>query len=1195
VAPKAGYTALNHLISLAHSGDQVGVTRAELALAMKAPKGASAPPLVVLLGPDSDVGRATLARDFRAARAALHRWKRALPARGLAVEVVTHLTRPGEERSTAHAVRMMRVARELGVPAVLTNAVRYQDEDGAATADVLDAVRALSSLAERRAQGNPGTDPGQVNAQGWLKPSSLMHALAEEIAREAGNRELAIKLLADTEELAQACCLDPLADLGWGQPVIPEAGVLGLVGPAQGHLRQRCEEGFERHFGSGAPDHGDHERARERLEHELGVIGDLNLAGYFLTVATATDLIRDLGVRSAARGSGASSLVAYLTGISHVNPIQHDLVFERFLSRERTSLPDIDVDVESARRHEVYRALFERFGQERTTLMSMQNAYRARGAVRDAGMALGMDPEEVDGIAKSVWRISASEVRNSLALMPELAPVAQRLEADRAKGGHQMDLLVDLTERLDRLPRHISMHPCGVILSDATLLDRTPVQPSGIELPMSQFDKHDMDPMGLIKLDVLGVRMQSTIAYTLDQISTMHASAEEVYEAGQHSRASLRDFYDQLGEEDVREYAGIVRTEGARDGAPKVPDAPVPGHAASGTEVPTTDLPAWLDADGRIDLSLVPLDDEVTYEAIRTTNTLGIFQIESPGQRELIGKLAPTEFNDLIIDISLFRPGPMQSDMVRPFLEQRHGFAPEDYPHPDLEPVLAETHGVVVFHEQVLRILDVMTGCGLAKADVMRRRLGNPEKEPDVEAFFRERAGQRGYGQEIIDRVWHTLAAFGSFGFCKAHGAAFAVPTYHSAWLKAHHPEAFLAGLFEHDPGMYPRRLLIAEARRLGIPLLPLDVNASRTHFVVEEVPEAHTVDPVPGVRASGRFGIRLAWQLVSGLSDAEAQRLESGAPYASVADVRDRARPTRTNLRRLAELGALDRFLVPGAGGRADLIHHLDAQSGLKSGRKQVMGQEALDLGVDLETSALVPVFPDPTPLQQIRTELDLTAADLSGHLMAAHHPYLERVGATPSDRLLSLHSGTRVLVAGVRVATQTPPMRSGERVVFISLDDGHGCVDLSFFTQAQHDSGPLLFSSKLLLVEGRTRRTGPRAVSVQALRAWDLLDPNTELPGPGYLDMVPMPDGAGRVARGGAHQTSGIRGIPGEAGGWYRGIVTHQATAADLAPAGATAQSRARPVPWRPGDGSDATGGATDGFGALGANRVKRAGGMG
>ncbi|WP_394163423.1 DNA polymerase III subunit alpha [Galactobacter valiniphilus] len=1252
----AGYAALCSLVSLAHAGASphdgglapvrdlspearhtrrprpgavgpspdpqvsVGVTPTQLASLVRAPGGA--PALTVLLGPDSDVGRAAAARDYRGARVALRAWKEALGPGALAVEVVSHYAEPGAPYSMAHAVRMLRIARELGVPAVLSNAVRYLHPDGAATADVLDAVRLLSPLSLGLTPPHPG-EALQANGQGWLKPARDMHALAAELAYELGaGNEAAIELLRDTEDLAAASALDPLADLGWGVPSVPEASVLGLSGDPQEILRARCEEGLERHFGPGAPGSAfgkaGRPGARERLEHELGIIADLGFAGYFLTVATATDLIRSLGVRSAARGSGASSLVAYLTGISHVNPLAHDLIFERFLSRDRTSLPDIDVDVESARRHEVYRELFRRFGSERTTLMSMQNAYRARGAVRDAGMALGLEGEETDAIAKSLWRFSAGSFREAIDAMPELRPLAQRLEADRAKGGHQVDLLVDLTERLDRLPRHISMHPCGVILSDARLLTRTPVQASGLGLPMSQFDKHDMDPMGLLKLDVLGVRMQSTIAYTLEEIARIHGDGAAVHAAGQHERVSMGAWY-----EGRKEYSGVVRRVPDGAGAPDGLTLPGAAPTPSGTS-----LPPWLGQDGVIDLSLVPLDDEATYEMIRTTNTLGVFQIESPGQRELIGKLAPTEFNDLIIDISLFRPGPMQSDMVRPFLEQRHGFAEEAYPHPDLAPILAETHGVVVFHEQVLRMLDVMTGCGLAQADVLRRRLGNPAKEPAVERFFRAETLKRGYPLPIIDRVWATLAAFGSFGFCKAHGAAFAVPTYHSAWLKTHHPEAFLAGLFEHDPGMYPRRLLIAEARRLGVPLLPLDVNHSGRRFAVEEIPGAPGVEAVPGVRASGKLGVRLALSLITSLSEAEAVRLEAGAPYDSVADVRDRARPTRTNLRRLAQLGALDRFLVKGAGGRADLVHHLDAQrEGLMNGvgarrgagasgsrkvvRRQVDGQLALPLGVDLETSALTPLFPEPTPTQRIREELDLTAADLSGHLMSAHHAFLDKVGATPSDRLLTLRSGSRVLVAGVRVATQTPPMRSGERVVFLSLDDGHGCVDIAFFTQAQHATGPLLFASNLMLVEGVTRRTGPRAVSVQALKAWDLQGPNAALPGADYLERT---EGEWRAALRRDPELT----VPGEAGGWYRGIVragVNGATAAELAPAGALAPTRAgsgaaagrgarrrvagavagRPVPWRPGDGLDATGGGGDGLGALGESRVKKAGGMG
>ena len=1238
-----------------------GITEAQLGQAC-APRGESAPPLTVLLGPDSNVGQAVMRRDYAGARRLLRAWKALLPAGALGIELVTHLARPGTPYSTAHAVRLLRLARESGVPAILSNAARYADPDGAATADVLDAVRLIAPLG----QGESLEGGAQVNGQGWLKDPRDMNALAAEIAREYGHGSSeAHRILGETHALAEVSALDPVPDLGWGVAVVPEASVLGLSGAPQAELVARCEAGVTRLFPHGTPskEYGVRGVAglRERLDDELEVIGDLGFAGYFLTVATATDLIRDLGVRSAARGSGASSLVAYLSGISHVNPLAHELLFERFLSRDRTSLPDIDVDVESAQRHRVYRELFRRFGSERTTLMSMQNAYRARGAVRDAGTALGLGGEDVDQLAKGLWRFSASSFREAIDTMPELRPLAQRLERDRAVGGHQVDLLVDLTERLDRLPRHISMHPCGVILSDARLLERTPVQASGLGLPMSQFDKHDMDPMGLLKLDVLGVRMQSTIAYTLEEIERIHGSGQAVYAAGQHDRVSMSAWY-----EGRREFSGVVRRvpdgAGAPDGMWIDPAAAgttaagsVPWPAATaagpsagpfagpGSRAETGPhgvgpcLPAWLGEEGAIDLSTVPLDDEATYEMIRTTNTLGVFQIESPGQRELIGKLAPQEFNDLIIDISLFRPGPMQSDMVRPFLEQRHGFAEEAYPHPDLAPILAETHGVVVFHEQVLRMLDVMTGCGLAQADVLRRRLGDPRKEPQVERFFRAATHRRGYPLDIIDRVWATLAAFGSFGFCKAHGAAFAVPTYHSAWLKTHHPEAFMAGLFEHDPGMYPRRLLIAEARRLGIPLLPIDVNRSRLSFRVEEIPGAPGVEAVPGVRASGKLGVRLALGLVSSLSEAEAARLEAGAPYESVADVRDRARPTRTNLRRLAQLGALDSFLVPGRGNRSDLVHHLDAQrDGALSGsgadraqgasrarrpaRRQVDGQMPLPLGLDLETSALAPMFPEATPSQQVRTELDLTAADLSGHLMGAHHAFLDRVGATPSDRLLGLRSGSRVLVAGVRVATQTPPMRSGERVVFLSLDDGHGCVDIAFFTQAQHQTGPLLFSSRLMLVEGVTRRTGPRAVSVQALTAWDLTDPAAELPGPDYLERT---EGEWRAA---LRRPAAELSVPHEGGGWYRGIIragSKGATAAELAPAGALAPGRSgmpdaggagrrtgarervgaaagrpagwKPVPWRPGDGSDATGGGKEGLGALGEARTKRAGGMG
>ncbi|MGL3804575.1 DNA polymerase III subunit alpha [Paeniglutamicibacter sp. R2-26] len=1044
----AGYKALCRLVSAAHQPttpegtrkQHLGITPGELATHALDPDGE--PLLTILLGPNSDVGLATQHQHYDQARTRIHQWRTLLGEKALRVEIVTHLNNPGDRLSTAHAIRMLRCAETAHIAPVLTNAVRYTEPDGAATADVLDSARALTSLET--------LNDIQPNGQGWLKAAEHMRLLAAEIAREATNPRMAATLLRNTSALADWARLDPVADTGWGIPVVPETHVIGITGEPNRELAARAEAGINRLI----PREGNNPHMRQRLGEELDTISDLGFATYFLTVAEVSDMITRMGIRSAARGSGASSLVNYLTGISQVNPLTHDLLFERFLSRDRATLPDIDIDVESAQRHTIYQKIFTRFGADRVSLMSMQNGYRARGAVRDAGQALGMEEEDIDTIAKQLWRFSAASFRDALNEKPELAPFADRLGTEK-----QLDLLVDLTERLDRLPRHISMHPCGVILSNNTLLDRTPVQPSGLDLPMSQYDKHDMDPMGLLKLDVLGVRMQSAITHALAEIQRIHPTAQAVAAAGGH--------------------------QGNRPG----------------------EIPAYIKPDGAIDLALVPLDDKPTFELIRSTHTLGCFQIESPGQRELIGKLAPRDFNDLIIDISLFRPGPMKSNMVKPYLENRHGFAPEKYPHPTLRPALAETHGVTVFHEQVLRILHTMTGCGLAKADVYRRLLGGPA-EPRVEAFFRSAAGEREYPPAVIDEVWQTLAAFGSFGFCKAHGAAFAVPTYQSAWLKAHHPEAFLAGIWEHDPGMYPKRLLVAEARRMGIKILPLDINRSAASYRVERLegllPPAQlpVVPRAVGAMLPGRFGIRLSLRGIRGVSEREVARVVAGQPYDSIADVRDRSGLTRTSLNHFAALGAFDSLQrSAGRGNRADLVAHLrgGAHKSLPQRHRPIPGQLALPLG-DLDLAAMAVGAAD-TPLEEVvRTELDLLSLDVSAHLMSSHAPLLDSLGVSRAEELLAMRNGTEVLVAGVRVATQTPPMRGGRRVVFISLDDGTGCVDATFFHEAQQRCGPLLFSTRLLLIHGVTRRTGPRGISLQALDAWDLSEKSL-LPGPGYL----------------------------------------------------------------------------------------------
>lgn len=1008
----AGYGDLCRLVTRAHRtrdraapGDRPRITASDLGRAVSLHEGH----LVVLLGPESDYGRLVGARRYRRARASLVDWRRLVGERRVRVNLVNHLTRPGAHRSLSHAVRMLGIAAESGVGAVVSNAARYAAEDQAVTADILDAARGLTALGE----GTP-----QANGQGWLKSPRDMGAVAAEIARAADVGITAADLTALTTELAHRCAIDPATDMGYGTPTVPEAHLTGVTRAPAAELRARCEAALERIYGAEADRlvHGpglarrDGETPRQRLDRELETIGNLGFCSYFLTVAHVSGLIESLGIRHAARGSGVSSLVNYLLNVSVVDPLEYGLVFERFLSEKRSSLPDIDIDVESARRHEIYRAVFDHYGDHRVSLMSMHNGYRARGAVRDAARAIGLPPEQADRIAKTIWRVPAGELRELLEIKPELAELRRE-----ARENPEINLLIDLTERLDRLPRHLSMHPCGVILSNASLLRRTPVQPSGMGLPMSQFDKHDMDPMGLLKLDILGVRMQSSMAYTLQEIE---------------------------------------RTE---------------GHAP--------------------DLEAIDTQDRDTFDLIRSTQTLGCFQIESPGQRELIGKMQPQSVGDLIIDISLFRPGPMQSDMVRPYLESRHGFASPHYIDKDLVPYLEETGGVMVFHEQILNVFSTMTGCDLASADEFRRKLGG-SRQDEVEEYFRRRAGRNGYAPETVDRTWTALEAFGSFGFCKAHGAAFAIPTYQSAWLKTHYPAHFMTGILEHDPGMYPQRLLLGEARRLGIDLLPLDVNRSGRSYRVERA------------LGTGRWGIRLPLTQLTGISQAEVERIIAHAPYDSVADLIARAKPHKPTLDRLADVGALDASVFRGVEqkGRTGAAPEGTAESSCgrdEDAIESVPIQLALPLGAwhetpyrDRDTSDL------PATL---RTELDLLSLDVSAHLMAGYRQRLEGWPITRAADLIRLRNKSEVWVVGVRVSTMTPPMKNGKRVVFISLDDGSGCVDTAFFDEAQRLSGPDLFGTAMLLIKGTTRRTGPRGISVTAEQAWDLtkiLEGNAPVP---------------------------------------------------------------------------------------------------
>jgi len=1028
-----GWAALCRLISATHLAGERGQPVSSLELVQEHCHDGVA----VLLGPASELGRAMDQRRPDLATRHLTSWRDVLGTDAVIVEVVNHRG-PGD---TGRAGRLLRFAHDNGASAVLTNVVRYADRSDAPTADVLDASRRLVALDARHID--------RVNAEAALLSGKEMADVASETARAAGIDDDGKALLARTRHEAERCAVDPRKDLGIGQVHFPE---LEVSGEPEAILRQRVEAGFGRR--GMARDR----QALSRLEDELEVIRGLGFPSYFLTVADIVDLIKSQGVRVAARGSGAGSLVTYLLGISDVDPIRYGLLMERFLSPLRQALPDIDIDVESARRMEIYEHILGRYGGERCTCVSMMDTYRARHGIRDVGAALGLPPGEVDNLAKAFPHIRASQVRAAMRDLPEL----------RSSNLHgRFDLLLRLVERLDGLPRHIALHPCGVLLSDRTLLDRTPVESSWLGFPMSQFDKDDVEELGLLKLDVLGIRMQSAMSYAIEQ---------------------------------------VAKVEGVE-----------------------------------VDIDVVPRDDPRTFELVQSTKTLGVFQIESPGQRELIGKFAPETFEDLITDISLFRPGPVKSDMVRPFLNARQGWCEPSYLHEDLKPALEQTYGVVVFHEQVLMIVATMTGCTLAEADEVRRALGSPEGQEDVQAWFFPRALAKGYSVEIAEQVWEVLKAFASFGFCKAHAAAFALPTYQSAWLKAHYPAAFLAGVLTHDPGMYPKRLILDDARQFGIAILSLDVNASTADYAVEKV--GFLDEPPPAILGSpprskatdlrlpdGRgHGIRIALRDVRGINEAEIARIVAGRPYASLSDFWHRAGVSRPVVERLVVAGGFDSLYGIGSTlpvrrrgqvTRRDLLLQVaeldrwmravtktrrqpkkpvptgDLDDVAARRAKQSQGaaevlpvdtQLALDLGdapEHTESSGL----PEMNQAERTKAELDVLGLDVSGHVLDGYARFLHELGITRAKDLLGCRSKQQVLVAGVKVATQTPPIRSGRRVVFVTLDDSTGPLDATFFEDAQVGYASTLFHSWLLVLKGEVRRTGPRGISLLALGAWEL-----------------------------------------------------------------------------------------------------------
>ncbi len=873
---KVGYANLCRLISEAHLGSERGAPHTSLEAIAQRSEG-----LFVLSGcVHSEVAKLTAAGALPEAIAAADKWRAAV-GDGYRIEVFDH--RSYGARTLRD--RLMNIASQTKIPAVATNDVHYLTPEGAGTHELLHAIKDIVPLSRTKAL--------RTNSEYFLKTAHEMRNLFSD-APEAAD---------ETLRIADACDFDlDLEGYHFPQMSIPQG-----QHPA-GMLAQRCLQGAHQRFGRLSRE------VDERLQHELRLISQMGWPAYFILVADIVDHVRKvMGIRCACRGSAAGSLVCYVLGISDVDPVRYNLLFERFMNSRRDELPDIDIDVESHRREEVLGYIAETYGAEQTAICCMVDTFRARLAIREVGKALGLPAEEIDLVAKAFPHVRARDIPRALERLPELS-------GTNLKSG-QLDQLFGLCLTIDGWPRHLALHPSGVILSSSDLADRVPMESSFQGFTMLQADKDDAEDLGLVKLDVLGVRMLSSIA---------HARAE------------------------------IARTDNIE-----------------------------------LDLDALSHEDPATFRLISSSRTLGCFQIESPGQRELLARFQPNRFEDLIIDISLFRPGPVKSDMVSPFLDRRHGFEQARYPHSSLRPILAETNGIIVYHEQVIRVISAVSGCSLDDADYVRRHLSSAEDEVQVGppkvssprgglgSWFQSSAVANGFTASEANMLWKEVAAFASFGFCKSHAAAFALPTYVSAWLKAHYPAEFLAGVLTHDPGMYPRRLIVADARAMGIPILPIDVNVSDTVYRAEPVP------PGPQRRENGEFvtrsaletkGIRLALSEVKGMSEAEMDSIVSArraGPFTSMEDLWRRAELSRPVLSNLVHIGALD--AIPGHRGKRELMWRaatLGAAPPSKAGSQ-------LSLEMDEPDHEALAGLPSYTQLDETEAELEVTGIDARRHIM--------------------------------------------------------------------------------------------------------------------------------------------------------------------------------------------------------------------
>jgi error-prone DNA polymerase len=881
---------------------------------------------------------------------ALRRLAEALP--DAAYLAACHRCRGDDDRRLA---RLAALAARCATPLVAVNDVHYHHPSRRPLQDVLTCIRTRCTIDEA---GGRLAANAERHLKGPAAMARLFAAYPEALARSVA--------------IAERCRFS-LEELRYEYP--EELTSAGRT--PQQELVRLAWEGAARRYPQGLPD-----KVRAAIEHELALIERLDYAPFFLTVHDVVRFAESRQILCQGRGSAANSTVCYCLGITAVDPTRADLLFERFISAARNEPPDIDVDFEHERREEVIQYIYRKYGRHRTGLAATVICYRSRSAIREVGKALGLSLDVVGALAGSVWGWSHEGVAESQARELGLDPAAGRLA-----------LALDLTRQLAGFPRHLSQHVGGFVMTRGRLDELVPIENAAMaERTVIEWDKDDIEALGILKVDVLALGMLTCLAKGF---------------------ALLRRHY------------GIA-----------------------------------------YDPATVPAEDKAVYDMLCRADSLGVFQVESRAQMSMLPRLKPRDYYDLVIEVAIVRPGPIQGDMVHPYLRRRSGKEAVSFPKPELEEVLGKTLGVPLFQEQAMRIAIVAAGFTPDEADQLRRAMATFRNVGTIHSFevkLIEGMVARGYERDFAERCFRQIEGFGSYGFPESHAASFALLVYVSAWLKCHYPAVFACALINSQPmGFYAPAQIIRDAREHGVAVRPVDVNYSAWDCTLEAT--------------EGGYALRLGLRQIKGLSAADAERLVVGRGngYAEPLALWRRAGLAPAALEALA---------------RADAFGSLGLDRRQALWAIQGLGASPLPLfaaanepeqGEEPEVA-----LPRATLGEQVVQDYASLRLSLKRHPVALLRGRLAGEGRMPAERLATLGHGKQVSVAGLTLVRQRPGTASG--VIFLTLEDETGVANIVVWPTVFGRFRRILLTASLLGIEGRLQREG-LVLHVVAERLTDL-----------------------------------------------------------------------------------------------------------